>query len=778
VLGAVRAAQKRPENAVLPSDERHLPPSLRLNLSRVLPAGSSCPPEVVGAKLSGRSCQRFFVDDIFPWTFVSVGNSLVLSNIGRYKMRCSVLLLVLAVAIMPQASAQDSNARLLGTITDQSGAVVPGAAVTARNAATGLERRTVTNKDGEYSIPLLPIGDYAVTAEAPGFKTSTSGGITLQVGQEARVDLKLAIGTASESVEVSAAAPLLATETSSVGQVIDSTAMANLPLNGRQFWQLAQLTPGAVFTPGGQDVSSGGQGIRASRVQLRLSGNSRLSGGWVLDGFDITEYEQGGTSITPSTDALEEFKVLSGGMSAEYRLPSVVNAALKSGSNSFNGSLYEYVRNDKFQARNFFAQNVPELRRNEFGGTFGGPIKRNRIFFFGDYEGSRTRQGSTQNSTVPTPAQVSGNFAGQRPIFDPLSTMVNPANPNQFLRTQFPGNIIPGSRIVPQAAFFQSWFPVPNSGVNQFIYSPALALDSDKFDIKISPRLTDKDSLIGRYSFINNNEKDVQGYPILGYYPLHSRAQDAGLSYLHIVSPNITAEAAFSYYRMYFYFLNASAFNGKDVISQAGITGFEGLSSQQPAAPQINLTGYAAILGATDNRPKANRLRSYQYRSALTWTHGHHSVKFGAELSHQTHSFLNGNTSQGQLNFNGQYTQNPISTGSTGDAFADFLLGDPSSVQRSTPQQLFGVTGNFWNVYGQDDYRITRDLTFNLGLRWEFNSWFNPIRGQTNAFDFATGKVIIPTMGGTPDLTTQANEAQNWAVFRPRLETTEELNLP
>lgn len=258
--------------------------------------------------------------------------------------------------------AQDT-ARLLGTVTDQSGAAVTGAKITARNMATGIERTTLADSAGGYSIPLLPIGAYSITGEATGFKTTTLGGITLQVGQEARVDIRLEIGATSDSIDVTAAAPLLETDTSAVGQVIDSKAMANLPLNGRQFWQLAQLTPGTVFTPGGQDITSGGQGIRASRVQLRISGNSRLSSGWLLDGFDITEYEQGGTSLAPSTDALEEFRVLGGGMSAEYRLPSVVNAALKSGTNSFNGSLYEYIRNDNFQARNFFARNVPELKR-------------------------------------------------------------------------------------------------------------------------------------------------------------------------------------------------------------------------------------------------------------------------------------------------------------------------------------------------------------------------------------------------------------------------------
>src|SRR3981189_1245279 len=189
--------------------------------------------------------------------------------------------------------------------------------------------------------------------------------------------MQLSLGATSESVQVEAQSPLLVTDSSSVGQVIENKAIVNMPLNGRAFWQLAQLTPGVVFTPGGSDISAGGQGIRATRIGLRISGSSRLAGGWFLDGFDITEYELGATSIAPSTDAIEEFKVLAGGMSAEYALPSVINAALKSGSNSFHGSIYEFLRNEKLQARNFFAQSRTPLKRNQFGTTLGGPIKRN-----------------------------------------------------------------------------------------------------------------------------------------------------------------------------------------------------------------------------------------------------------------------------------------------------------------------------------------------------------------------------------------------------------------
>ncbi len=689
----------------------------------------------------------------------------------------SLTTLCLALCCFP-IYAQQSTARLLGTVTDPTGASVSDAIVTVTNTATKLVRDTRTDSTGDYSLTQLPIGEYSMQVEAAGFRKEALVGITLQVAQEARVDVKLSLGSTNESVTVEVKAPILNTESSTVGQVIENAAIENMPLNGRAFWQLAQLTPGVVFTPGGSDISSGGQGIRATRVGLRVSGNSRLAGGWFLDGFDITEYELGATSITPSTDAIEEFKVMAGGMSAEYALPSVINAALKSGTNSYHGSLYEYLRNEKLQARNFFQPTVAPLKRNQFGSTFGGPIKKDTIFFFADYEGSRTRQGTSVNSTVPTAAQLNGDFSGQRPIYDPLSTIPNPASPTTYIRTQFPGNVIPVTRLSPQALYFKSLFPVPNNGTNRYAYSPALSLDTDKFDIKVSPRLTEKDSLVSRYSYADNTETDPAAYPGLGNYPLHSRAQNLGLSYLHIFTPRLTWELAVNYYRTYFYFLNASNFNGKDVVSLAGITGFEGISNLQPAAPLLTFSGYTTLSGSTDNRPKANRIRTYQYRTAVTWTTGDHDMKFGAQLSHQAHAFLNGNASQGSFTFNGQYTQNPQSAGTTGDAFADFLLGYPQSVQRATPLQIFGDTGNFWSFYGQDNYRVSKNLTLNLGLRWELNSMYSGIRGQTNAFDFSTGKIIIPTINGVPDLTAQPGSAEIYNVFKPLLESSEAVGLP
>ena len=693
-------------------------------------------------------------------------------------MRQLSTVILLGCCLGSAALGQQSTARLLGTVKDPTGAVIVNALVKATNTATGQERSARTSDTGEYSISLLPIGEYTVTAEASGFKVGTFHGLVLQVNQEARLDLTLAVGSASESISVEAAAPLLTTDSSSVGQVIENKAIVNMPLNGRAFWQLAQLTPGVVFTPGGSDITAGGQGIRATRIGLRISGSSRLAGGWFLDGFDITEYELGATSITPSTDALEEFKVQAGGMTAEYALPSVINAALKSGTNQFHGSAYEYLRNEKLEARNFFANSKTPLKRNQFGATLGGPVRRNHTFFFTDYEGSRTRQGTTFNNVVPSAKELNADFTSSRPIFDPRTTRENPNTSGQFIRDVFPGNVIPADRILPQALFFKPVFPAPNTDATHFVYSPALALNSDKFDVKINSKASEHDSITSRYSFANNTESDPAAYPALGSYPLRSRSQNAGLSYLRFLTPGMTAEVAYNYYRTFFYFLNASSFNGQDVISQAGIRGFEGVSDLQPSYPQINLSGYRAVEGNTDNRPKANRIRTYQYRASLSWNSGKHDTKFGAQLSHQAHAFLNGNASQGVFNFDGRYTQNPLSPGNTGNAFADFLLGFPNSVQRAFPIQIFGNTGNFWAFYGQDNYRVSRNLTFNIGLRWEFNSFFEGIRGQTNAFDFATGKVIIPTRNGQPDLDVQPGVRQILPVFRDLIETSEEKGLP
>ena len=356
------------------------------------------------------------------------------------------------------------------------------------------------------------------------------------------------------------------------------------------------------------------------------------------------------------------------------------------------------------------------------------------------------------NSNVPSVQQLNGDFSGGRPIFDPLTTRVNPANPSQFIRDSVPGQHHSGEPPVAAGLYLSSrWFPAPNNGPGLFVYSPALSLDTNKFDIKVSPRLTAKDSLVSRYSFVDNKEQDVQAYPALGYYPLHSRSQNAGLNYLHIFSPAVTGEVDLQLLSNLLPPVECERLQRQGCSAQAGITGYEGISNLQPAGPRINLSGYTALAGSTDNRPKANRIRTYQYRSSLTWAHGKHIMKFGAQLIPPGARLLPRQTSQGSALTSTASTRRTRSARETRATRSPISCsGTRKTNARSTPLQIYGNTGNFWSFYGQDDYRMTRNLTLNMGFRWELNSFLAGIRGQTNAFDFVTGKVIIPTATARP----------------------------
>ena len=291
--------------------------------------------------------------------------------------------------------AQTSTATLSGVVRDPQGGGIPGTAISAVQIDTGQTRQTTSGGTGDYAIPNLPIGNYRITASASGFKKVLIPSIELQVNQEARVDLTLEVGAVSDEVTVTAQAPLLETESASVGQVVENRSIEGIALNGRQFWQLVSLTPGASYTPGNDRTRTGGSSIRSSAVNVQINGTGFIYNGWLLDGTDITEYEQGGTNVQPNVDALQEFKVLSANMPAEYgHTPNFVSATMKSGTNEFHGTLFEFLRNDKVDARNFFAATKNALRRNQYGGTVGGPVKKNKVFFFADMEQTNQRRGT------------------------------------------------------------------------------------------------------------------------------------------------------------------------------------------------------------------------------------------------------------------------------------------------------------------------------------------------------------------------------------------------
>lgn len=673
-------------------------------------------------------------------------------------------LLCAVVAACGIAQAQISTATLVGTITDPSGGVVSGVSLEVANRGTGVIRSAKTGASGEYVVPNLPAAHYSITAKAPGFKTYTVPDIELQVAQRALVDIRMELGGVEQAVTVEAAPPLLETTASSVGQVVNTTAVERMPLNGRSFWQLTQLTPGATYTPGGQFTRTGGSSIRSSSVNVTINGSAPNQTGWFLDGAFITEMQTGGTLIQPNVDALQEFKVESANVEAQYgHSPNLVNATLRSGTNQFHGTVFEFLRNSAFDARNFFYVPQPgsnltnePLRRNQYGFTFGGPLVRDRTFFFADMEKTGLLQGIDTNNVVASMAQRGGNFSAlSKNIIDPLT------------RAPFDGNIIPQNRISPQAAFFLNYLPLPNlfvGSTSRAALTNNLTQHQTRGDIRLDHQISSATQLSGRYSINDNDESDPNPYPTLGAYPLHSRAQNATISLTHIFNPNWLNETRVSYYRSIFLF--GGTLQGTNFNREAGVQGFDDTTSVY-GFPQITLSGYSTFTGSpSDQRPKSNRIRNWQYADNLSYSSGKHNIKIGAELMHQTAGFFNGSRAVGIFNFTGAYT---------GDAFGDFLLGYPDSVTRDYFKELNGDWANFWGFYGQDSFRATQNLTINVGLRFELNSLYNGIRGQKSAFDLSNGKLIIPS---SIDPAVQPLTPTLLRLFGDRLEYTKDLGLP
>jgi hypothetical protein len=656
--------------------------------------------------------------------------------------------------------AQITLATVGGTIKDASGGVIPGATVEARDLATNQTRSTKTSGAGEYILSDLAAGHYELKITFTGFKTYVRPDIELEVSQHATIDATLETGSSEQTLTVEATAPLL-NVTSSVGQVVDNNIIDNVPLDGRTFWELTELTPGAAPQPVTQGTTGNGKDIRASFVSVTINGTSNIWTGWNLDGANITEPQLGGTLIQPNVDAIQEFRVDGANMASEYgHTPTLINASLKSGSNGFHGDLFEFVRNSAMDARNYFynppagsgLKNEP-LQRNQFGFTLGGPLVKNKTFFFADMEETRIRQGQDNNNTVPSDANRTGVFTSK--ITDPTNG------------TAFPNNTIPTSRISPQAAFLLPDIPLSNFIVGssyRAVLITKLAINTAKADLRLDHALTHLDQLSGHYSVSDNSEGDPNAFPALGTATLHSRAQNAVLTENHLFGAHWINNARVSYYRSIFLF--GAIEQGVNIDQEAGIQGFQGLTSI-PSFPTISISGYTSFTGSpSDQRPKSNRIRDWVYGDTVSFSNGKNDVKLGAELMHQTLAFFNGQNSEGNFTFNGGYT---------GNGFADFLLGYPYQVVRDYYRDLYGSVGNFWSFFAQDNYRVTPNLTINAGFRWEINPFYLGVRGQKAGFDVSNGKVIIPS---DFDQTAQPLSVSLLQQFGDRIETTGSVGLP
>lgn len=630
-------------------------------------------------------------------------------------------LLVLAAIAVPFATSQTNTGTIVGTATDNTGATIPGATVTTRNLGTGEVRTATTDNNGDFTVPNLQIGHYSVTVTREGFAPAQIADTELQVAQRETINPVLQVGAVSDRVTIIAdQAPLLNQASSSVGQVIDTQTVQNMPLNGRSFWQLTQLTPGVSYIQGGQNIAAGGTSIRASAVNVNVNGLSPSWTGWYLDGANITEFQLGGTIISPNVDALDEFKVESSNMGAEYgHSPTIVNATLKSGTNQFHGTAYEFLRNNALDAKNYFfvppagstARNQA-LHRNQFGVAVGGPIWRDKTFFFVDMQGTLYSLAQNFNSIVATDAERTGDFSQA-----PGVTIRNPITGAIANDGRGPNTFTP----VPQAAYLLQYMPHANvvtNGIGRAILTNKLKQQLDQGDIRVDHQLTQADHLTGRYSITDNHETDPNAYPAMGGFPLRSRGQDALFRETHVFNAKWLNELQVSYYRSYFLF--TSSLEGQDINAAAGISGLQGLAPESTVGfPSITIANYSNYNGQANNSyPKQNKIRSWQYADHVTYASGRHDVRFGYELFHNTNTFVAGNNSSGTFNFNGAYS---------GDNLADLLMGYPRSASRSSFRSLWGNAGNFQSFYVQDNFHARSNLTINAGLRWRLIPFITPV---------------------------------------------------
>jgi hypothetical protein len=664
------------------------------------------------------------------------------------------------------AFAQVETGRVVGTIHDATGAVVPGATVSVTNTQTNVVSTAVSNDSGDFVVTELKPGSYKVMVAAPGFKKAEQPAFKLDVNQVVRMNVAMEIGSAEEKVEVTAAEPLIESQTSSVGQVIEERQVNDLPLNGRNFIQLAYLSPGVNAGPTGA-VQSGGipENERASGA-IQVNGLTATNNNFLLNGFDNNEQQIGFEIIQPSVDAIQEFKVQTNNAGADIgRGGAVVNVVLKSGENKLHGSLFEFLRNSALDAKNYFDDpnsSIPPYKQNQFGGTIGGPIIKNKTFFFFDYQGTRIRQSQTVISTVPSLLHRTGDFS------DVLATEGQLYMPDgSGGRTPIPGNNL-APYMDAAAKNVVNVFPAPNlpGDVNNFLFNPLYTNNQNAFDIRIDHQLTKKDSLYGFFSFGNvqaHRPDPMPGVAGGGTFSgtINDDARAAGISDVHTFTPNVINEFKLGYFR---YVVDAqNNFAGQAVATQLGIPGANDPNNlvETGGLPWINIAGYSG-LGNNCCFPEFLRENNYQALDSVTWIRGAHSFKFGADFRLRKHGFFQALNPSGVLSFDQQYTAGP---NGSGDPLATFLLGYPISMAIDRQSGSYGMSWKEFSSYAMDDWRVSPKLTLNLGLRWDL---FTPMVEDQNRmanFDFATGTFVAP---GVQGVGRSAGVITNYGNWGPR----------
>jgi len=646
---------------------------------------------------------------------------------GLMRLVVAAVLLVLSAS---SAAAQTDTGEISGVVRDTQGGVLPGVTIVAEHLDSGTRIERVTDGEGRYFLPSLRTGTYTLTADLTGFRRIIRSGLMLRLGQTLAIDFQLEPGGVSEEVVVTGDPPLLRTN-AEISDVIENRQVVEIPLNGRNFLTLAQLSDGVVLPPGG----TRGDALQQAGPLPNVGGQRSGHNIYLLDGFKVTDELFNNLVINPSVDSIQEFKIQKSQYPAEFggKASALINVATRTGTNAFHANAFEFGRHDRFDAHNYFApkdQPVPPLHQNQFGGTVGGPVVRNSTFFFASYEGQRIRRSLTRTFSVPSAAVRGGDFSSLGPLCDPAARGACAA---------FPQNRIPASRIDPIAAAFLRQVPLPtsNAAFQNLTATGNQINDVDQVSLRLDRRLATADQLFARFSTFDASDRQPFGSSSLqetlvpGFgREVRTSARNIGVSHTHVFGSRVMNELRAGWLRV-----SGGQLSENRGVDFAGETGLEGVTRdpRDIGFPQISTAGLYSTMGDPTSFVY-RRNEHFELYENLLLDRGAHHLKFGTYLFHLRFRPEQPDNARGAFNYTGQFS---------GNAFADFLLGYPTSAVSGIGRGSEDGRTNWIHLFAQDDWRVRRNLTVNLGLRYEYNQHMHDVANRLSSVDLQGRRFVI-----------------------------------
>lgn len=667
-------------------------------------------------------------------------------NLTKCALRNALVFLLAGGLMGVAASAQTSTGVIEGVVMDQNGAVLPDAKVTATQLATNSRRELASSNLGYFRFDALPVGSYEVQVEAAGFQRKVLTEVQVLIGQLTHTEIRLSVGQVQQEVRVTGAAPLVNPTTVTIGEVVDSQHMVDIPLNGRNFLQLGLMTAGSALPPEGGLAET--YGTATGGIGFTVGGSRDSWNNYTLDGVPITDPEIRTATLQPSVDAVQEFRIVDNAYGAEAGGPpgASVDLATRSGSNRFHGTAFEFLRNDVLDAKSYFDRDKLPYRQNQFGGTLGGPILHDRTFFFLNYEGLRIRKGQSNLTLLPTAAIRNGDLSGINPATgEPFPTITDPDT-----GLPFPNNTIPSDRITPIAAAILGMTPLPNlsapAGQNNNLNQDTGRVGTDQFSVRIDHSISDRNRMFGRYSFYDSRNFAPFTRNTVAFNPqappgfgsnYDDRSHNLALGLTTVLKPTLVSDLRLGY--------NQLDSTRKQANSSLGFLNSLGIPRVGPTlnlgVPNISIPGFAS-LGDPDILPISRLDKGFFASEGVSWTRGRHTIQFGGEYQYTAIRLGTNIFSQGLFEFSDGVAS------ATGSAWSDFLLNRPflGLVGLGIDQSRQG--SNYAGFYVSDVFRATKKLAITLGLRLDLSQPPRARDGRAQMFDPTTGNFVLVTKGG------------------------------